>query len=680
MIRRRERRLADPRRLSPGLLLALALALTALPAAAASRALQAGEDSYTDPTFGWSISWDPATWLLGGETPTPANDDGLAGNAVVVAGIDPIVGAVLVGSQTSVGGDLGSCLDAVPAQLSDLVGGITDVGDADLELPEAPADAEQRLVFVSFSGFNGVLYVECRPLVENQAVLGIAWILPDATRYSDALPAFAGLMTGLDLSGVHTASETGGAAKETFTDPFIGWSLTYDPRAWTLEAQDEFSDSASGERVLTSSGAGLWGNTYQSRGNVYIFGDTAFGDDTAACLESLRQGETAGSLEIEAAELEAPTAPDDAEWELYVLNTGGGSTVVYFACLPLIEDESVLRISWRLGNPDRYEDALSDFNRLLAGLDLSEVHVAGEGQSGEDGDAGNTETFTDPIYGWTIAWDPEQWEADGPSETVGENGEPGTQMDFLGRDYEGMGYVRIGSVATSLDPAGCVEFVRPRDTTEATGDGAYVEDLREPDLPLPAAPSDAAGRLFEYAPGDQMTYLECRPLVAGEAVLVIDWYLSEAARYETALPAFEALIAGLELPGGEPAGVEPSDAHDEASEELADDSVIEAEMEEVNGSGVNGTAVVSDESDGLAVTIHLEGAFAAGLKPYVHAGTCAAYDSEPIFSLQAVDESGLSESRQIAVGFDDLTAEPHVIVLYVSRTDKTVLACGELAP
>jgi hypothetical protein len=142
------------------------------------------------------------------------------------------------------------------------------------------------------------------------------------------------------------------------------------------------------------------------------------------------------------------------------------------------------------------------------------------------------------------------------------------------------------------------------------------------------------------------------------------------------------------VPGGE-ASAESSETDDAASEEpvdeestdgSADSGVLQADLAEVDGSGASGGAVLSDELDGLAVTIQMDdGAFAAGQKPYVHIGTCDNYNPEPSFSLRPIDEEGLSESRQIAVAFADLTSAPHAIVLYRSRTDRTVVACGELA-
>jgi len=541
------------RRIALGVLIALSATLVSFPAGGegASVRAQGAENSYTDPTFGWSIKWNPESWQLGGSIPTPANTDGLAGNEIVLAGIDTSLGAVLVGSFTNVDGDLTDCLTAVTDQV-DQSAGISDVHKTDLKLPKKTKGAKRRLSSVriaALGGVEGVLYTECRPLVDQQAVLGIGWITPDPGSYESALPGFEELTAGLDLAKVHPAGGGTAVAGGTFTDPARGWSLKFDPAVWELDGpQEQFSDDKDGNRVLTGSGAAFYGKPYDSRGNVSIFGDTANGDDTVACLDALRKAQLKDwpEKDVRKITVDPPAAPKGAVWELYERTSSfvGG---LYITCVPLVKGESVLSIVWDLGDAESYEDALPAFEKLLSGLDLSKAHAAGEAT----GDTAKDKTFSDPIFGWSIAWNSVSWEASGPTESVGENNKPGTEMDFLGQDYEGMGYVRISSLATvSLDPAGCVDLFNPKTSDELTGDGAYVDNRQEPDVELPAAPDDAVGRLFTYnagSPPDQMTYIECRTLVDGEAMLLIDWYLPEFTRYEQALPAFEELIKGLDL-------------------------------------------------------------------------------------------------------------------------------------
>ena len=559
MNRHHGRKLANMRRMAFGLLLVFGLSLTSSPAAGGdgTARAQGDEDSYTDPAFGWSISWDPELWQMGGSIPTPTNDDGVAGNEIILAGLKAELGAVLVGSLTTVDGDLADCLNAVMDQVDQLYG-VSDVRKTELKLAKTTKGAKRKLSSVLIGGEGGLdalLYVECRPLVEDEAVLGIGWIIPNPENYESALPDFEELTAGLDLKDAHPAGEDARVTKETFTDPIRGWSIDYDPAVWELDGpMEQFADDEDGKRVQTGSGAGLWGKPFDSRGNVYIFGDNANGDDTAACLDALRQSQLEGWPEddVREAEVDPPATLEDAEWELYEL-TSSSVSGLYISCAPLVDGESALTITWSLGDAESYEQALPAFEKLLAGLDLSKAHPAGEGGGG----GAEKETFTDPIFGWSIAWDPEAWEASGPTESIGEDDKPGTEMDFLGRDYEAMGYVRIASVATvSLDPASCVDIFKPKTSAELTGDGGVVENRQEPDVELPAAPDDAVGRLFTYnagSPPDQMTYLECRTLVEGEAMLLIEWYLPEFTRYEQALPAFEELIEGLDLSKAHPA-------------------------------------------------------------------------------------------------------------------------------
>jgi hypothetical protein len=172
-----------------------------------------------------------------------------------------------------------------------------------------------------------------------------------------------------------------------------------------------------------------------------------------------------------------------------------------------------------------------------------DVDVEGEGKV-ED-------SYIDPTYGWTIAWDPAAWEFSGPYQIVlNEGDETGTYVSFLGENFSSQGAVTFAAVsAYDGDPQECLDHRTPREGEDS------VANLREPALDPPAAPDGTVwGRfLFDVAQyPDQIVYVECRTLVEGEVVLAINWHLTEADRCEQALATFEELIAGLDLSDDHP--------------------------------------------------------------------------------------------------------------------------------
>ena len=397
MNRRRGQGIARERHMMFGVVMCVSLALALVPVTGSASQTEDDGSSYTDPDFGWSIAWDPEVWANYGVSETVANEDGATGNEVIIGGVESQeLGVVFVGSHPSFGGDLGACVETLLAEVGTVIGvSVSDVQEADLELPEAPDGAERTLSSAQLGEgmvVDGVVYVECRPLVEDEAVLGIRWVLPLAEAYEEMLPAFEDLIAGLELDGAGSGDD---------------------------EASDE--------------------------------------------------------------------SDQDAE---------------------------------------EASDATTDANE--------------------------TETYTDPTYGWSITWDPAVWEGQEPGITMGEDDKEGHQFDLWGEDLA-LGGVTVASLPSPTlanDLAACVDFVRPRTLDELEGDGAYVENLRELDLDLPEAPSDAVRTLFAWDSGPddiQISYIECRTLVEDEVVLIIEWTLPVGEPHEEHLPTFEELMSGLDL-------------------------------------------------------------------------------------------------------------------------------------
>lgn len=395
------RRLVNARQLPLGFVLGVSLALALVPAAGV--AVQAGDEeaSYTDPAFGWSIAWDPEVWVGAGSSATATNDDGVAGNEFIIGGIDSTaLGVAFVGSHTDFGGDLEACVETISAEIAMVTGiSVSDFRDTDLDLPEAPDEAERSISYATLSGggmqLEGVVYAECRPLVEDEAVLGIRWILPESDGYDEALPVFEELTAGIDMDG--DCAESGAAEEEAsdeeaageeetseYTDPTYGWSITWDPDVWegqepeVIEGEDEKEGN-----LLDLYGADV------SRGGVTVASlpSPTFANDLAACVAALRPqseeelgGEDGGYVDnLRESDLALPEAPADAEGKLFEWDAGlDESQIGYFECRPLVEGEVVLFITWTLPVGGDYEENLPTFEELMSGLDLSETHLDSE--------------------------------------------------------------------------------------------------------------------------------------------------------------------------------------------------------------------------------------------------------------------------------------------------------------
>jgi hypothetical protein len=110
---------------------------------------------------------------------------------------------------------------------------------------------------------------------------------------------------------------------------------------------------------------------------------------------------------------------------------------------------------------------------------------------------------------------------------------------------------------------------------------------------------------------------------------------------------------------------------------VAAQDALTIDLDERNGSGVSGTATFTPDGNETTIRLELEGP--VGNNPVnIMAGSCLNFDALPVFELNAVDDSGVSETT-IDASIDDLTAEPHVLNVHASPTNLgTIFACGAI--
>ena len=186
-----------------------------------------------------------------------------------------------------------------------------------------------------------------------------------------------------------------------------------------------------------------------------------------------------------------------------------------------------------------------------------------EEDEGEDdqsgGDAGGG-SYVSPTWGYKLIWDDRIWAEEEESSQDG--------FDQLVLRSEAASVILRGYGGWSGDPDACLEGIAA--INEDRDDVVAFEPAQG--VAPPESPPGAAGGLFrvEVEIGDGETgefyqYEECRTLVEGLAVVQLSLIVA-VDRYEEALPQFEDLAAGLEVPELAPANEEDED-EDEGDED-----------------------------------------------------------------------------------------------------------------
>ena len=151
------------------------------PAPETERTSDAGE-TYVSPTWDYTVSWDPATWVATGEERDEGIEFHVMGSVIVLAVVEGV---------EDYDGDPEACLTGMVE---------ASQGDTPLVASEdypAPATVDDAVGGVYELGTFAVAYFECRPLVEGEAVLQVRFVAP-TENYEAALPALEELLAGIE--------------------------------------------------------------------------------------------------------------------------------------------------------------------------------------------------------------------------------------------------------------------------------------------------------------------------------------------------------------------------------------------------------------------------------------------------------------------------------------------------
>jgi hypothetical protein len=152
-------------------------------------------NAYTGPTYGHTVTWDDEVWDVEEEV-TAAEYDGLQ--------LGTPRSTVYIEGYAGFGGDEAECLADAALEVRDRPG-VSEVAPASNRTPPVPADAAGAAVLYIYTqelddetGVEVVEYIECRTLVEGEAVLEIT--LQVASRfYSAELPLVRDLLATVAL-------------------------------------------------------------------------------------------------------------------------------------------------------------------------------------------------------------------------------------------------------------------------------------------------------------------------------------------------------------------------------------------------------------------------------------------------------------------------------------------------
>ena len=357
-------------------------------------------DTYTSPSFGYSVAWDGAIWSVEDEQSERGQD---------LLRIGTPLSTLYFEAYDGFAGDPAACLEAAAAELSAETG-VSDFAVATDRngdpLTGADATSAYAVYTLTFTPDTGEAlafadYIECRELVPGEAVLEITLIVgldvynEQVALMQDVLDTLQPLPTGQPSGAAATsaaptalagerdaqlppqatdptpATDAGAEAESgvdgtTFTSPRFGYSLRWDD-TWTVE-EEVIEDDA--ELLQLSNGVSVV--------DIQAFIEE-FGDDPTACLDFV-----AGQLEVDPAIQDLMVVTDanglplrggDATSAFAVYSyTGardGGAVepLARFVRCQLLTLEGVVLVFSQTVPPEAYDDQIAARRALLDSLD-----------------------------------------------------------------------------------------------------------------------------------------------------------------------------------------------------------------------------------------------------------------------------------------------------------------------
>lgn len=336
-------------------------------------------DVYYAPEYGFSVTFDEDDWAA-----RELEADEEMGTGIEVT-TPASIGWITVGDELT--GDFEDCAVTYAEGISEYEAiSRFKVASKKFDLPKTDRDAVGALYTFTQETEDGsvksIAYFECRELGEG--LFASIFLGTEQDVYADELPAWEDLLGGIEIDGSskgeentdepsrdetdepsrdNNSDEPVSNADASFVGPNFGFSVALDESVWTFE---DLSDN---------------GNDFLSLESEFAIG-TIIGFtgayDPATCMElliTLKAGDDATSFDIAPESMERPKTARDATGELFVYSYEGDNgpieVVMWIECRSLVGGDASLGLALSTV-PAIYEDALPEFEAVLAGIDTAQ--------------------------------------------------------------------------------------------------------------------------------------------------------------------------------------------------------------------------------------------------------------------------------------------------------------------
>lgn len=534
------------------------------------------DDSYTSPTFGYSLEWDDDEW-----TATAATSEDDVDTLVLENDISVLT---IVGTE-QFGENLDRCVRSARRGIErhDDIEDVTPVEDADGDPIEIDEDERAGAVFSIVSededAPDQVTQIECRVAIPGDAVIQIVQITP-AADFNDQIDPVREILDSITVEGDEEEEETpvpddeptpdddgeeeeaeSGVDANSYVSPNFGYSIEWDEDVWTFADGDESSEPGFDTLFLESANSGLGIIGAELRDPETCVSDFSTFIRNEDDVDDWAPFEDEDGERIEGER-------DDgyfAAFSATITSTGQELEIVYyFECRTVVERESVV-LFFMTTSPNAYDDAVEELDDLLETLTLpgdfrtdedeetpsDDVDEDTEPTPDEEEDNSDStargadlDTYTDPDFPYSVTWDESVWSViDQRTIADGHN--------LLNLAAEDSDLTIEGWARWEGEPTDCLNDItlnlRAIDGVE---DFARVSDS---DLYPENESAGGAYALYSFTlapegrtPIDYYGYVECRTVVEGEAVVVLT-LLTPADEYEEIRPDFEPILASIEI-------------------------------------------------------------------------------------------------------------------------------------
>lgn len=287
---------------------------------------QVDGDTYTNPTYGYQLQWDPDVWTV--------PDDGTGDLTLESDRVQ-----LFLQSGQFYDGDATACRDDLAGRLpDDPAVGSSEPYDGDGELDGESDGRAFTTLRVELTGADGqeartvVERIDCRTVVSGEAVLAITWIV-SIDDYPEAAELTDQLLSGLVIPSFQVPDSTvAGIEGSTYTDPDYGFTISWDDANWFPFAPVDAVFGLNDETSLIS----------------FDLPDE-FDGDAARCVEETLNRVTSSPGLVEATPIEIDgeevAGRDDAGWSYTAVDAdyGGAEQFVEIRCAQIPGESRTLR-------------------------------------------------------------------------------------------------------------------------------------------------------------------------------------------------------------------------------------------------------------------------------------------------------------------------------------------------